>query len=141
MQIVLDTNVLVSALLKANSTPAAIVTLWREGKLEVLISHEILVEVQRVLDYPHIRDKVTPAQRKAFLALLTTAGTMLEPPDKSSFVLADPDDDKFIFLALAGGAETIVTGDKHLLELGNVEGIAILTPRDFLARWQSSSQN
>ena len=49
-------------------------------------------------------------------------------------MLADPDDDKFIESALIGHADVIVSGDHHLLDLSAVEGVPILTPRQFLQR-------
>jgi putative PIN family toxin of toxin-antitoxin system len=56
---------------------------------------------------------------------------------RSGWVVQDPDDDKFIDAALSGGATTIVSGDRHLLELGTVEEIEILTARQFLDRLAS----
>jgi putative PIN family toxin of toxin-antitoxin system len=47
----------------------------------------------------------------------------------------DPDDDKFIECALVADATAVVSGDRHLLELGSYEGIAMLSPTDFLARF------
>jgi predicted nucleic acid-binding protein len=53
---------------------------------------------------------------------------------KAGWVPQDPDDDKFIETALVGGAAIIVSGDRHLLALGKVQGIEILTARQFLER-------
>ena len=53
---------------------------------------------------------------------------------RAGWVLADPDDDKFVESALIGNADVIVSGDHHLLELGAVESVPILTPRQFLQR-------
>lgn len=53
---------------------------------------------------------------------------------KSGWVRQDPDDDKFIDTALSGGASIIVSGDRHLLALGAVDGIEIMTARPFLDR-------
>jgi len=59
---------------------------------------------------------------------------------KSGWVPQDPDDDKFIETALKGGAGTIVSGDRHLLSLGNVQGIEIVTARQFLDRLAATSE-
>ena len=53
---------------------------------------------------------------------------------KAGWVPADPEDDKFIETALIGGAAIIVSGDRHLLAVGKVQGVEILTARQFLER-------
>jgi uncharacterized protein len=65
---------------------------------------------------------------------LKTYAELVSAPGRSGWVAPDPDDDKFIDAALAAGAGIIVSGDRHLLDLGTVEGIEILTARQFLDR-------
>ena len=65
---------------------------------------------------------------------LSTPAERVRVQGRSGWVTKDPDDDKFIDAALSGGATIIVSGDRHLLALGTVEGIEILTARQFLDR-------
>jgi len=132
MRIVVDTNVLISALLSANKSPGKIVALWRAGELELVVSPEMIAEVRRVLGYEKIRKRVPSEQAQRFLKLLETGATLVTPCEEVSVVQNDPDDDKFLALAIASGAEHIVSGDKHLLSIGAYQGVKILNPANFL---------
>ncbi len=57
----------------------------------------------------------------------------MEPPVHLRIIAADPDDDRVLEAAVAGEADFIVSGDRHLLDLGRYEGIEIVTPARFLA--------
>ena len=133
MRVVIDTNVLISALLKANSGPASIVSLWRSGEVELVVSLEVIDEIARVLDYPKIKKRVSSEEAARFLTLLYTSATIVQSDEKVAAVDADPDDNKFVALALASGAEYIVSGDAHLLDVGTYQDIEILTPAQFIA--------
>ncbi len=65
---------------------------------------------------------------------LKTYAEIVPAQGRSGWVKQDPDDDKFIDAALTAGATIIVSGDRHLLDLGTVEGIEVLTARQFLDR-------
>ena len=132
LRVVVDTNVLISALLKANGNPAKVVSLWRTGEFELVISPETIDELSRVLGYERIRTRVTPEEAERFLSLLQTAATIITPQIEVTAVKDDPDDDKFLSLALASDAEYIVSGDKHLLSIKVFRGVPILTPVQFL---------
>jgi uncharacterized protein len=133
-RIVLDTNVLISALL-FSGPPNRLVTLWQEGRIVLLVSKDVLVEYFRVLSYPKFG--LTQAEIKELIAenVLPYAETVTigtHPPDISE----DPADDKFLFLADDGRARYIVSGDKHLLSLEKYRGIEILPVRNFLESFQ-----
>jgi putative PIN family toxin of toxin-antitoxin system len=138
MRIVADTNVLVSALVSAQSSPAQILALWRAGDIDLLVSAETLAELRRVLGYPRIRQRLryTDEQLEAALTLLDQEAIHVEPPPGPTRSV-DPDDDKFIALAVAGGAAYLVSGDRHLLQLGGSQGVAILAPAAFLAAYRA----
>ena len=70
----------------------------------------------------------------AIVNLLDTYAERVPVVGRSGWVRQDPDDDKFIDAALSGGATIIVSGDRHLLSLGSIEAIEILTARQFLDR-------
>jgi uncharacterized protein len=61
VRLVIDTNILISALLAGTSLPAHLITLWREGWFDLLTSAEQLDELMRVTRYPKIRERLTPA--------------------------------------------------------------------------------
>ena len=139
MRIVLDTNILVSALVAARGAPAQILARCQMGELTLLLSPDLMAELARVLHYPALRKRLTynDDQIARYLALLMEIGVMLTPLPGAPFVADDPDDDKFVALALAGGARYLVSGDDHLLRLGQVHAIAILKPATFLRLWQA----
>ena len=133
-RVVLDTNVLVSALL-FDGPPNKLMSLWLEKRIVLLISREVLVEYYRVLAYPKF--KLTPEEITELIAanVLPFAETVSIGPHPP-VISEDPDDDKFLFLANAGRARCIISGDKHLLSLGKYEGIEVLPVRIFLESFQ-----
>ena len=134
MKIVLDTNVWVSALISPKGTPALLVQ-----KLEsetFLISEEIVAEIIRVLAYAHIRERyqITDAIMDAYIEHIRETTTLIAPVESANpIVTADPTDDKFLLCALAGDADCVVSGDRHLKQIGLYAGIPILSPADLLA--------
>lgn len=132
MRLVVDTNVLISALLSATSSPARLVLLWRAGRFDLLTAAEQLDEIVRVTRYPKIRERLTPAVAGRLVndlrALAITLGNL--PLVDSS---PDPDDNYLLAIAMAGSADFLVTGDKRdLLGLGTHAGTRIISARDFL---------
>ena len=132
MRLVVDTNVLVSALLAGSSLPALLVDLWREGRFDRLTAAAQLDELTRVTRYPKIRERLAPAIAGRLVNELRELAVLVEKLPTVT-VCADPFDNYLLALASAGGADFLVTGDKHdLLGLGVYEGTRILTVRDFL---------
>ena len=133
MKIVVDTNVLISALLFAG-TPGKLIELWENGLVDPLISEEILNEYVRVLAYPKFKlteDEINYLLYQQILPYFKVVKSIPSP----SIVHKDPDDDKFIRCALAGRAKIIISGDRHLLSIKSIQGIKILTPAQFLDKW------
>lgn len=130
-KVVLDTNVLVSALIVKVGKPAQI--LRRIAAFELLTAEEILTELEEVLQRPHITRKyrLSAEDIREYLARLRAVSTLV-PLQTSVAVVADPDDNMFVACAIDGGASYIVSGDPHLVDLGAYQGIAILTPAAFL---------
>ena len=139
MRIVLDTNVLISAFFKRESTSAQILSLWRAGEFELLVSPETVAEFKRVLEYPRVQKRLiyTEQEMAHILSLLTTESTLLSPQNHYIAVKDDPHDDKFVTLAVDGQAEYLVSGDNQLLSLGSIFDVTIVTPRAFLNIWES----
>lgn len=133
MRLVVDTNILVSALLSATSSPARIILLWRAGRFDLLTAAEQLDEFARVSRYPKIRERLTPALAGRLVndlrALAITVGNL-----PLVEVSPDPDDNYLLAITMAGSADFLVTGDKRdLLGLGIHAGTRILSTRDFLS--------
>lgn len=135
MRVVLDANVLISAVISPRGTPAQVVRLWEGEEFEVVISAPILEELERVIHYPRIREKYNLADEyvEQFLQSIGSGATIVEPLAKLSVIEKDPSDDRYLECAVASGASYIVTGDDHLLDLEEYGGVAILNPAEFLA--------
>lgn len=129
---VLDTNVLVSALIFEYSTPGqAFRHALQNG--QVLLSLSTLEEIAEVLGREKFGQYVTAVEREEFLQALVERARLIEPAEQIK-ICRDPKDDKFLELALGGGANYIISGDDDLLELSPFRGIEILRPGDFLKR-------
>jgi len=127
---VFDTNVLVSALLFDHSRPAqAFFAALHAG--EVLVSADAIVELNNVLGREKFARYVSEEERARFLHSLLREARLVEVREKVR-VCRDPKDDKFLELAVNGGADYIVSGDEDLLSLNPFRGIPILTPDKFL---------
>lgn len=129
-RVVLDTNVLISALIY-RGLMNALVPLWQQGKIRLLVSKDVLVEYFRALSYPKFKLSKAEVLSSIKENVLPFAETIAV---KTSFhvVLEDPDDDKFLALAVDGRADVIISGDMHLLALGDFRGIPILRASQFL---------
>ena len=133
MRLVVDTNILVSALLAAASLPAQLIVLWRAGRFQLLTAAEQLDELMRVTRYPKIRARLAPALAGRLVNDLRGLAVMVEVLPQVD-VSPDPDDNYLLALAAAGAADFMVTGDKRdLLGLGIYQGTRIITVRDFLS--------
>jgi len=127
-KVILDTNVVVSGILTPGNC-FDLLNRWKNGAFNVVVCPEILEEYYAVLS----RDKfcLPPSLIKGILdefrqnAIWTTKSTTL------NIVRSDPQDNKFIEAAIDGHADYIVSGDKHLLEIGRYEKILIVTPEEF----------
>ena len=128
MKIVLDTNVFISGIF-FSGPPSKILQAWRDSKIQLLFSEEILVKYQRVAD--ELSSKFPAVNIDRVIELLTIQGEIVETQGISVSVCVDPDDNKFIECAIAGNSKVIVSGDKHLLNVTGYKNIAVLKPREF----------
>ena len=131
-RVVLDTNVLISGLLSTTSTPAqAVERAISDGQL--LASTATLRELMTKLLSPKF-DRYVPRERRD--ALLLRLAPLIEIVEVVQRVQAsrDPDDDKFLEVAINGRADVIVSGDGDLLNLNPFRGIAILAPAAYVDR-------
>jgi putative PIN family toxin of toxin-antitoxin system len=128
VRIVLDTNVFVSAIF-FGGVPGRILEAWRNGRVQLILSVDILDEYQRVGQV--LGSQYSGVDLKPFLRLLTVQAEIIEAPALPTPVSADPDDDKFLACASAAGVSIIVSGDRDLLDQDGWRGIRVLRPRQF----------
>jgi len=131
MKVVIDTNVFVSSFFGGN--PRKIVDMWKQGKLTLCLSKEIVSEYTTVLDRIGLENQ---KELKEIFSLFARGihSVFRGKTPVLKVVIDDPDDDKFIECAVALKAEYIISGDKDLLEVSEYLGIKILNPREFLNR-------
>ncbi len=134
MRIVLDTNVVISAFLSPSGPPAQIVDAWQRREFMVIVSQAVIAEYQRALEYDHIRKRhrMTNEQLDELISGFHERGTLVAL-DETINIVRDPNDNHLIECAVAESATYNVSGDSHLLEVGEHRGIYIVTPRAFLA--------
>ncbi|HEX8683746.1 MAG TPA: putative toxin-antitoxin system toxin component, PIN family [Ardenticatenaceae bacterium] len=132
-RVVLDSNVLVSALLITTGKPARI--LDRIRAVEFIISEEILGEVERVLHYPRIQRRYHISEEiiTEYLDRLRAASRLIDVQTTIEIVKRDPDDDKFFACAIDASAQYIVSGDLDLLTVREYQGIQVVSPAEFLS--------
>jgi putative PIN family toxin of toxin-antitoxin system len=128
VKIVLDTNVFISGVFFSGS-PYQILRAWRNQEFQIVISLEILDEYYRVGE--ELSDQFPEADLNPILELITTKAELIEAALLDEPVCDDPDDDKFFACAIAGGANLIISGDKHLLKMSGYQGVEVIRPRQF----------
>ena len=132
MRLVIDTNVLISALQSGTSLPAHLIVLWREGRFDLLTSVDQLDELVRVTRYSKIRERLPPALAGRLINELRDIATVVQKL-RAITASPDPDDNVLLAMAQAGAADFLVTGDKRdLLSLKRFAGTKIITVREFL---------
>ena len=135
MRAVIDTGVLVSALIRPQGTTGDVLHALRDGRFIAIYTTGILVEIIDVLGRPALRTKyhIEPDDLAILINLVRLRGELVIPERKVT-ACRDPKDDKFLEAALAASADCIVSGDLDLLDLASYENIPILRPAEFLAR-------
>lgn len=139
MNVVLDANVYVSAMISPTGAPAQVIRGWEDEQFEVVVSPAIMDELGRVLNYPHLVDRYQQIKenRSLFLATLQEAAIMAHPDITMAVIAADESDNRYLECAVAGRAQYLVTGDPHLLQVQTYQDVVILAPTTFLALLQS----
>ena len=138
-RLVLDTNVLLSALMSPASPSAGILSVWRDRKVTVLTAAERIDEITRVTRYPRIRALLHPALAGRLVNRLRDVATVVENlpiVDRSP----DPDDNYLLAIAERGEAQFPVTGDKPLLGLKRHKSTRIVTPAVLLQLLKEGSK-
>ncbi|MEW6568536.1 MAG: putative toxin-antitoxin system toxin component, PIN family [Chloroflexota bacterium] len=138
---VVDTNIILRALIKPRGTVGPILQSLRNAEYALLYTDPLLAELAGVLARPRLRHKygLTAEDAGTVLALILVRGQAVVPSRRIS-VCRDPTDNVILEAAVAGQADAIVSGDHDLLALNPFEGIPILAPAVFLRMHQSQSR-
>lgn len=137
MRVILDTNVLLSALISPYGPPDAIYRAWRAARFDLVTSNAQLDELRRVSRYPKLKT-VLPAHRIGTMVNSMRRAIVLDvlPPLPAGAEANDPNDTFLLAMALAGDADYLVTGDRRagLLQRGSIGRAQIVTPATFCAK-------
>lgn len=132
-RVVLDTNVVISALVFVGGVTAAVRAAWRDGSITPLVSRATVDELMRVLAYPKF--ELTGEEREELLAdylPFCEVVTIGDPPPKVP-ACRDPFDVPFLEVAIAGKANALITGDRDLLGLRDGVEFRVATPAEYIA--------
>lgn len=132
MKVVLDTNVLVSGVF-FSGPPRQILEAWRDGRVELVVSLEILEEYRRVGE--RLSAEFDGVSLEPFFTLLATNALIVQPRPMPEAVVSDSTDDKFFACALGADYRVIISGDKQVLAASGYEGVEVLRPRSFVERY------
>ncbi len=131
---VLDTGVLVSAVLLSRSVPRQAVDFAFAHGI-VLASADTIGELDEVLRRPKFNRYLREKERLLFLAAFSRDAEVVDVKERIT-ECRDPKDDRFLELAVSGNATCIVSGDSDLLVLNPFRGVVILTPQEFITTFQ-----
>ncbi len=130
MRVVLDTNVLISALAFPGSKPDQILSRIRRGEIDLFISSFILSELDRVL---REKFRLTKKEAQDRVNAVSSIAHLVEPTERIQVVTAKDDDNRILECAIEAQADFLVTGDKeHLLPLGSLRDTRIISPSEFV---------
>jgi uncharacterized protein len=133
IRVVLDTNILVSALLFGGMLDR-LVDRWKSGDIQPVFSQATFDEFRTVLAYPRFA-LTEPEIRVLIEDEVLPYFDVVSPHENISGACRDPGDDMFLSCAVAAGADAIVSGDKDLLDMGCFREIPILSAQDFIKKW------
>jgi len=132
MRVVIDTGILIAALITKDTPPDRIYQAWRKRRFELVTSEWQLGEFRRVSRYPKLRKYLQPIEAGNLINGLRHLALLLDDlPDVD--LSKDPDDNPLLAMAIAGEADYLVSGDKRdVLALKKVDKTRIITARRFL---------
>ena len=129
LRVTADTNVFISGL-NFRGNPRRVLEMAEEGQIHLAVSDDILEEIDRVLR----REKFGWPDAEILRALtqISRFTEHVEPKQRIDVITEDPTDNRILECAAASGSEYLVTGDKHLLMLGQYQQVNIVTPADLI---------
>lgn len=141
MRVVIDSSVLVAALTTPNPVSASRVVLAAAaaGAVQLVVTEELEAEYRRAVEYPKVARYAAKVNRQKFVSAVIAVAVKVEGAVAAGAVPNDPADDKVVAAALGGGAEVVVSLDRHLLDIQAIPGVRILRPGDFLVELRASA--
>jgi uncharacterized protein len=137
VRVVLDPNVIISALLSASGSPARVLRNWLDGNFELVVSPLLLEELARALGYPKLHARISEAEANELIEVLRRQAEIANDPAEAPYVRSSAANDNYIIALAASTRSLIVSGDHNLLDLR--ADLPIYSPNDFLAHLGSSS--
>ena len=131
-RVVVDTNVLISALLLPAGKPGQVLNHLSDSGATLLLSRITFLELASRLDRPKFDRYRTRAQRDRYLEWLADVAEWVKPSIRIE-ACRDPDDNRFLEVLIAGQGDVLISGDSDLLDLHPFEGRSIVAPGEFLA--------
>lgn len=136
MKLVLDTNILVSALLTKGTPPDQLYRAWESGDFDLFTSTRQISELKRVLSYKKLQPYIKPMEAALLLENIDSMAYRIPVPTART-ESPDPDDNWILATAINAGADFLVTGDKHhLLDLERIESVRTVAARTMLGHLQ-----
>ena len=133
MRVVWDTSVLVSFLLTRGRVISAIIEQWVTGRLEVVVSPQLLAELRRVAEDERLATRLRSGALEVLLRTLAENAEVVVGELELPGVTEDPHDDMVVACAVEGNAAYIITRDQHLLRMGTYRDIVVVSPEEFVA--------
>ena len=118
IKVVIDTNVLISSMLGKDSKPVRILGVLEGENILSYTSKEIIAELRDVMSRQKIREITTEQERHKLIHIIETLSILIEPKVKVDVIKEDLSYNKFLECAISGKADYLISGDKHLLNLG-----------------------
>ena len=134
LKVVLDNDVLVSALLNPHGKPASILNHALKNSIRLSTTPSIIEEQERILSYPKLvkRHGLAEEELEEFLAGLLVTASLIEEETTIKVLKESPWGNTYLCCAVNGRADFIISEDEHLLNLGEYQGIQIISPGQFL---------
>lgn len=133
-RVVLDTKVWASAVVWGGR-PARIVHLAEKGRIQILTSPDVLGEISRVLEYPRLKTILdgANARKDTVLTKIAEISHVVESRHSTRLIKEDPSDNRILDCAIEGKADYMISGDRHLLQLGKFGPVRIVNTSEFLS--------
>ena len=130
MRGVMDTNVFVSGIFWEGNLCSQLIEKWKSKKFELVSSMEIIEELVKTLK--DFKIQMSDSMIEDWRNLIIETSIIVEPTIKLGVVKDDPDDNKFLEAGVTGKVDFIISQDKHLLKLGEYQGIKVVSPEEAL---------
>ncbi len=139
MRVVLDTNILIGALITKGTPPDQLYRAWLRGEFDLVTSTEQIYELARTLSRRRLQKYIDASEASVVVGHLGTRAIVIDRPP-SVTLSTDPADNRILAAAIAGQVDFIVSGDRrHMLALKEVEGIPLITAREAVERLRGTA--